>query len=242
MGRFVNGATLLLFVFANVRSSGGAYPPELVPQPFRFLHGLVSGTATINLLRRDVYGVGPDEWHGWVTLLCYIGAGVLLALVGRPLFVARARRHRANGHRPMTVTAQIANMAHAGYVIPVDPQTVRDQEPRTTDDNEETALPTHLPRSAPASAPAMHETAAEAPNADRAIIAEGMTVTATATSDGGPVELTLQLQAPDDHRSRHRRQHTAQHAQHRRDEEQEQDFSPEEADVDAIATETGAAG
>ena len=53
-GRFVTGAALLLFVFANIPSSGGAFPPEFMPEPFRSLHSVVSGTGTIDVLRSVV--------------------------------------------------------------------------------------------------------------------------------------------------------------------------------------------
>jgi len=119
MGRFVTGAALLMFVFANVPGSGGAYPPALVPQPFRFLHDFVSGTATVNLFRRTAYGVGPAAWHGWLVLGIYAAIGLVLAFAGKPFFVWRQRRLRAAGKKSMMITAQIASMTHAGYVTPV---------------------------------------------------------------------------------------------------------------------------
>jgi hypothetical protein len=93
--------TRLLFVFVNVPSSGGAFPSEVLPQPFRFLHDFMSGTATINLSRHTVYGVGPEPWHGWLVLACYAVAGVVLALVGRPYFITRMRRQRQTGRMSM---------------------------------------------------------------------------------------------------------------------------------------------
>lgn len=118
-GRFVTGAALVVFVFLNVPASGGAYPPELVPQPFRFLHEFVIGTGTLNLLRRAVYDIGPAEWHGWLLIGSYAIGGVALALVGKPYFLARSRRRRAEGKISMMVAAQIASLTHAGYVQPV---------------------------------------------------------------------------------------------------------------------------
>ena len=235
-GRFVTAAALLLFVFANVPSSGGAYPPELVPQPFRFLHDFVTGTATINLLRRDVYGVGPDAWHGWLLLACYAAVGIALALVGKPYFVAKARRNRARGHRSMMITAQVANMAHAGYVTPIAavPSDLAPQLGTTVDREPERAL------TAPHADGPAHTTATDVAGTEANA---GMVFTATAISESGPVELTVSMHGPSDpahHRRGRHGNHAAAHAQ--RDGERENEFSPEEADGDAVAAETGALG
>jgi hypothetical protein len=265
MGRFVTGAALLVFVFANVPGSGGAYPPELVPQPFRFLHDFVSGAATIGLFRKTVYDVGPDAWHFWLTLAVYAAVGVALAFVGKPYFVWLMRRRRQAGRTTMMISAQIASMTHAGYVTPVvagaggaaalaaaPGEAETDAEGEGAQEETE-AAPAPVPAAAHA-APAV----VSQPGVPASVAApapQAFVVTATAASDSGPVELTVRLQAagevaapgaaagsaPTGEHERHHG-HRRERAEDRRDEERGMDFSPEESDGDAVAAETGAAG
>jgi hypothetical protein len=115
-GRFVTGVALFLFVFLNVPASGGAYPPELVPEPFRFLHDYVIGTGTLDVLRRILYGVGPEAWHGWLLIGGYAVAGVLLTVVGRVHHLRKTAKRKANGAPPsMMVAAQTAALAANGH-------------------------------------------------------------------------------------------------------------------------------
>jgi hypothetical protein len=236
LGRFVTGAALLLFVFANVPSSGGAYPPALVPEPFRFLHHFMSASATIDLFRRTVYGVGPAAWHGWLLLACYAAAGTILAFVGKPYFLARMRRQRAAGHKSMMVAAQIASMTHAGYVIPVPASGTAN-----ADNGHE--LEPAAPTPTASVQPAERSRPAAAPAPTTLGVSPGFVVTATAAANAGPVELTLRMTtAADDAAAHPRGKHGRSSApDDRRDEERGMDFSPEEADGDAIAAETGAA-
>jgi hypothetical protein len=113
-GRFVTAIALILFVFANVPAAGGAYPPEFLPQPFRALHHVVSGTGTLDALRSVVYNVGPGVPHGLLILACYAAAGLLLSFFGKMFFTRRMTRRAARGARPsMMVAAQMAAMAAA---------------------------------------------------------------------------------------------------------------------------------
>lgn len=113
-GRFVTGAALFLFVFLNVPASGGAFPAELVPQPFTFLHPFVSGTGTLDLLRHAIYGVGPGVGSGLLVLGAYAAAGVILTVLGRPYARRLARVRAARGAQPsMMAAAQGAAMALA---------------------------------------------------------------------------------------------------------------------------------
>lgn len=258
MGRFVTAAALLLFVFINVPGSGGAYPPQLIPQPFRFLHDFVSGAATINLFRRTVYDVGPDVWHGWLVLGCYAAAGVVLAFVGKPFFIWRMQRRRLAGKTSMMISAQIASMAHAGYVIPV--------AAGAAGAGGAVAGAAGAGESGPTAEPGALELARAhaatpvvalpgAPATVSAVAPQSFTVTATAASDSGPVELTVRLQSTGqasvapavdhderpDERSRRDRV-DEKHDEEKRDEERGMDFSVEEADGDAVAAETGALG
>jgi len=205
MGRFVTGAALLLFVFANVPGSGGAYPPALVPQPFRFLHDFLSGSATINLFRREVYNVGPEAWHGWLVLGCYAAAGLILAFAGKPFFIWKMRRRRAAGTKTMMIEAQIRSLTHAGYVVPVTAAPATDAAAERPEGESAPAEPQKA--AAPAAAAAAAEPAAPAHAAEPLVAPAGapasvsapapqsLVVTATAASDSGPVELTVRLQA-----------------------------------------------
>ncbi|GAA4192069.1 hypothetical protein GCM10022288_23850 [Gryllotalpicola kribbensis] len=218
MGRFVTGAALLLFVFANVPGSGGAYPPALVPQPFRFLHDFVSGTATINLFRRTAYGVGPEAWHGWVLLGVYAAIGIVLALAGKPFFMWKMRRQRLAGKKSMMISAQIASMTHAGYVTPVvagaATGVTADASAAQASEKTAAAATADGPTGAGAATPAAAASGATAPEAAApthaaapvvaqpgmpatvaASAPQSFVVTATAASDSGPVELTVRLQA-----------------------------------------------
>lgn len=271
MGRFVTGAALLVFVFANVPGSGGAYPPAMVPQPFRFLHDFLTGTATVNLFRRTAYGVGPAEWHAWLVLGVYAAIGVVLALVGKPYFIWRQRRLRAAGKKTMMVSAQIASLAHAGYVTPVTPvvatagNAVTDASPAQPAERavlERTAPDAVAPtQAAPTHAAAPLVSQPGVPAVAAAPAPQSFVVSATAASDSGPVELTVRVQAAgqvapavpapeaaapeaDEHHVHH---HEKRHHPHDREEDQRvaeagMDFSPEESDGDAIAAETGAIG
>jgi len=119
LGRFVTAAALILFVFANVPGSGGAYPPEFLPQPFRALHNVVSGTGTLDMLRSVVYDVGPGAGRGAIILAVYAAVGVLLSVVGKRFFVWRMGRRAARGARPtMMIAAQLAAMAAASSASP----------------------------------------------------------------------------------------------------------------------------
>lgn len=266
MGRFVTGAALLVFIFANVPGSGGAYPPELVPQPFRFLHEFVSGTATIGLFRKTVYDVGPDAWHFWLTLAVYAAIGVVLSLLGKPYFGWLMRRRRKAGWKTMMISAQIASMTHAGYVTPVLAGAVGDgttdaspeaPSDESADDAETVEAGTEPIPTEPQPAAVGHVAAPAvqsqpgAPASVAAAAPHAFIVTATAASDSGPVELTVRLQttgeasvasaAADAEPSRRDRRHHDQE-QEQRDEERGMDYSVEEADGDAIAAETGALG
>jgi len=114
LGRFVTAAALIVFVFANVPASGGAYPPEFLPEPFRALHHVVSGTGTLDMARSVVYDVGPGAGRGALILVCYAVAGLLLSLVGKQFFGWRTKRRMARSAPPsMMIAAQMAAMAAA---------------------------------------------------------------------------------------------------------------------------------
>lgn len=118
-GRFVTGLALGLFVFINIPASGGAFPPEFMPQPFEFLHPYVSATGTIDLLRETVYGVGPGLAAGWQILAGYAIVGAILTAIGKPYAERRAAR-RAEKGMPISMLAS-AQAAAAALAVAATP-------------------------------------------------------------------------------------------------------------------------
>ncbi|WP_261576030.1 ABC transporter permease [Frankia gtarii] len=112
IGRFVTGAALILFVFLNIPSSGGAFPAAFVPEPFKWLHPYVFGTGVLDVLRDVVYGVGPGTGRGATIIGVYAAIGLVLTVVGKPFF-DRRNRLRAERGKPvsMMLAAQGAAMA-----------------------------------------------------------------------------------------------------------------------------------
>lgn len=92
--RFVTGAALVLFVFLNIPSSGGAIPADFVPEPFRWLNQVVVGDGVIAIVRHVYYGAGPGLATGVWRLSAYAAAGLVLALAG-PYYAAWRHRRRA---------------------------------------------------------------------------------------------------------------------------------------------------
>lgn len=116
-GRFVTALALGLFVFINIPASGGAFPPEFMPQPFEFLHPFVSATGTIDLLRETVYGVGPGVAAGWQILTGYAIVGAVLTAIGKPHATRRAARRAAKG-APISMLASAQAAAAALTAAP----------------------------------------------------------------------------------------------------------------------------
>jgi hypothetical protein len=111
LNRFVTGAALVLFVFLNIPSSGGAIPVDLVPEPFHWLSHVVIGDGVIAILRDVFYGAGPGLPYGIWRLAAYAAAGLLLALAG-PHYAAWRYRRRSQLGLPVG-----GMMGHAQYQL-----------------------------------------------------------------------------------------------------------------------------
>ncbi|GGF55263.1 hypothetical protein GCM10011519_31450 [Marmoricola endophyticus] len=112
-GRFVTGVALLIFVFLNIPSSTGAFPPELVPEPFAWLHHVSSAAGVLDVMRDIVYDVGPGAGTGFLVLLGYLVVGLVLSAVGKPYHEARQARRKAAGKPPTMMQAAQGAMAAA---------------------------------------------------------------------------------------------------------------------------------
>lgn len=98
--RFVTGAAIVIFVFLNIPSSGGALPVDFVPQPFRWLSDVTVGPGAIAILRHVYYGAGPGVATGVLRLAAYAVAGLALGCAG-PYYAAwRQRRRKLLGLPP----------------------------------------------------------------------------------------------------------------------------------------------
>lgn len=140
-GRFVTGAALLLFVFANIPSSGGAFPPEFMPEPFRALHSVVAGTGTIDVLRSLVYNVGPGAGRGALIIAVYAVVGLTLSFVGKLYFDWRTARRKARDAAPsMMFAAQQAAMAAAASASATDTGEEEKAAEATSDEAEADAV------------------------------------------------------------------------------------------------------
>ncbi|HEY0247994.1 MAG TPA: ABC transporter permease [Gryllotalpicola sp.] len=185
-GRFIAAYALLLFVFLNVPGSGGAYPPELLPQPFRWLHGFVTGTATVDLFRKHEYGVGPAQWQGWLLLAAYVAAGIVLALIGKPFLKWKNERRVRLGRRPsMMVTAQATSLIHAGFVAPLSKAGKTNASAGPATDAAEPARRRPQPGAAPVPEPVPAPPPTPEPRPVTAAVRVGTAPTATGTADAG---------------------------------------------------------
>ncbi|WP_297007119.1 ABC transporter permease [uncultured Corynebacterium sp.] len=112
VGRFVAVPAMLMFIFLSMPSSGGALPIWMMPRLFEWLSHVVVGSGITGMLKELVYGVGPGYAHGWVMIVCYIVAGVLLSLVGKPFRERRLIRRILRGRTTMFQDAQRAAGRH----------------------------------------------------------------------------------------------------------------------------------
>lgn len=108
-GRFIALPSMVVFVFLSVPASGAAYPPWMMPEPFAWLNNVVVGSGITEMLKHEVYGVGPSYARGLIMMSCYAVAGVVLMLVGKPYWESRRARRVVAGKTTMFVDAQNAN-------------------------------------------------------------------------------------------------------------------------------------
>jgi hypothetical protein len=108
-GRFIALPAMVVFVFLSIPSSGAAYPPWMMPEPFAWLNNVVVGSGITEMIKHAVYGVGPGYARGLIMMACYALAGLLLMLAGKPYWEARRVRRVVAGKTTMFIDAQNAN-------------------------------------------------------------------------------------------------------------------------------------
>jgi hypothetical protein len=108
-GRFVALPAMVIFVFLSVPSSGAAYPPWLMPEPFAWLNNVVVGSGITEMLKRVLYDVGPGYSRGIIMMASYAALGLVLMVVGKPYWEARRVRRVVRGKTTMFGDAQNAN-------------------------------------------------------------------------------------------------------------------------------------
>ncbi|MDN6536954.1 MAG: ABC transporter permease, partial [Corynebacterium variabile] len=112
VGRFVAVPAMLMCIFLSMPASGGALPIWMMPRFFEWISRGVVGNGITEMLKKLVYGVGPGYTHGWILIACYIVAGVLLSLVGKPFRERRLIRRILRGRTTMFQDAQKAAGRH----------------------------------------------------------------------------------------------------------------------------------
>jgi hypothetical protein len=112
VGRFVAVPAMLMCIFLSMPSSGGAMPIWMMPELFQWLSHVVVGSGITEMLKQLVYGVGPGYTRGWIMMACYIVAGLLLSLVGKPFRERKLIRRILRGRTTMFQDAQKAAGAH----------------------------------------------------------------------------------------------------------------------------------
>jgi len=108
-GRFIALPSMVIFVFLSVPSSGAAYPPWMMPEPFAWLNNVVVGSGITEMIKQAIYGVGPSFARGLIMMSCYAAIGLVLMLVRKPYWEARRARRVVAGKTTMFVDAQNAN-------------------------------------------------------------------------------------------------------------------------------------
>ncbi|HEY0259867.1 MAG TPA: ABC transporter permease [Lacisediminihabitans sp.] len=108
-GRFIAMPALVIFVFLSVPSSGAAFPAWFMPEPFAWLNHVVVGSGITEMLKRELYGVGPGFGRGIVMLVCYAVAGLVLMVVGKRYWEHRRVRRILASRTTIFMDAQNAN-------------------------------------------------------------------------------------------------------------------------------------
>ncbi|MCA5922445.1 ABC transporter permease [Curtobacterium oceanosedimentum] len=114
VGRFVAAPAMICFVFLSMPSSGGAYPKWFMPEPFAWLNNVVVGSSMVDMIKHQVYGVGPGPTRGLVTMACYAGAGLVLMYFGKKWWERRRIRAIVTGRTTMFQDANTANREFLG--------------------------------------------------------------------------------------------------------------------------------
>lgn len=114
VGRFIAAPAMICFVFLSMPSSGGAYPKWFMPEPFAWLNHVVVGSSMVDMIKHQVYGVGPGPARGLVTMACYAAAGLVLMYFGKKWWERRRIRAIVTGRTTMFQDAQTANREFLG--------------------------------------------------------------------------------------------------------------------------------
>jgi hypothetical protein len=114
VGRFIAAPAMICFVFLSMPSSGGAYPKWFMPEPFAWLNNVVVGSSMVDMIKHQIYGVGPGPTRGLVTMACYAGAGLVLMYFGKMWWERRRIRAIVTGRTTMFQDAQNANREFLG--------------------------------------------------------------------------------------------------------------------------------
>ncbi|MDR6573963.1 hypothetical protein J2X60_002618 [Curtobacterium sp. 320] len=114
VGRFIAAPAMICFVFLSMPSSGGAYPKWFMPEPFAWLNNVVVGSSMVDMIKHQIYGVGPSYSRGLITMACYAGAGLVLMYFGKQWWERRRIRAIVTGRTTMFQDAQTANREFLG--------------------------------------------------------------------------------------------------------------------------------
>ena len=105
---------MICFVFLSMPSSGGAYPKWFMPEPFAWLNNVVVGSSMVDMIKHQIYGVGPGPARGLITMACYAAAGLVLMYFGKRHWERRRIRAIVTGRTTMFQDAQTANREFLG--------------------------------------------------------------------------------------------------------------------------------
>ncbi len=108
-GRFIALPAMVVFIFLSMPSSGAAYPSWFMPQPFAWLNHVVVGSGITEMLKRELYDVGPGFGRGLTMMLAYAVGGVVLMITGKQFWERRRIRAILTGSTTMFQDAQAAN-------------------------------------------------------------------------------------------------------------------------------------
>ncbi|RFA17195.1 hypothetical protein B7R21_00165 [Subtercola boreus] len=108
-GRFIAVPAMIIFVFLSMPSSGAAYPSWFMPEPFAWLNHVVVGSGITEMLKRELYGVGPGFARGFIMMAGYAVVGLVLMFVGKPYLEWRRVRRVISGRTTMFADANTAN-------------------------------------------------------------------------------------------------------------------------------------
>ncbi|TIH40916.1 ABC transporter permease [Subtercola vilae] len=108
-GRFIAVPAMVVFIFLSMPSSGAAYPSWFMPEPFAWLNNVVVGSGITEMLKRELYGVGPGFVRGIAMMASYAVVGLILMAVGKPYLEWRRVRRITAGRSTMFADANAAN-------------------------------------------------------------------------------------------------------------------------------------